>query len=400
MDQYIKQLGSKDPNVRRQAVIALGRTGDPQALPYLASVYKSDSVSEIRELALKAGRYIRQQNGLGDATPVARPSGLDQAIADDDVTPDDERRAKEYLEAALDLQVRGNAAKAADTLAKAFTINPRLRRDTYALSLAATITGREGSDAVNMVLTQGKAKRSTTEMLSEKAKGGAVGAATWSDAFIDLMLYALVWTGGSVVFTLFSMPRLISYVNAVAPLNPNMQAQSLMNMAASFNVVQSIISSLTSGLWNAFWLLVFLAIIHFCAVTILGGDGRLTNLIHKTIPVQSIAVVVMFVAFFAALYYGLGMIESYAGQQRLTQTQSQAFGSFFTTFGCGFLLFWVALMAFTGYQAGQNYDMGMARGCVSVVMTVGGFVIGGCCIIWVISSAVSNLVMSTGATFP
>ena len=43
-DQYIQQLSSDDSEERRQAIIALGKSGDKSALAPLLNVYKSDQI--------------------------------------------------------------------------------------------------------------------------------------------------------------------------------------------------------------------------------------------------------------------------------------------------------------------------------------------------------------------
>ena len=66
----IDQLRSPNPAQRKQAIVALAKTGDHRVLQSLAEVYRTDPVPELRELALKAGRYIQQlqpaQDVLGD----------------------------------------------------------------------------------------------------------------------------------------------------------------------------------------------------------------------------------------------------------------------------------------------------------------------------------------------
>jgi hypothetical protein len=67
----LAQLNDFDPTVRKQAIIALGRSKDAAALPYLATVVRTDPEPELRELARKAGQYI-QQNAA--ASPPATPT--------------------------------------------------------------------------------------------------------------------------------------------------------------------------------------------------------------------------------------------------------------------------------------------------------------------------------------
>ena len=57
---FIDQLSSPDPAQRKQAIVALAKTKDHSVLQALADVYHNDPVPEIRELALKAGRYVQQ----------------------------------------------------------------------------------------------------------------------------------------------------------------------------------------------------------------------------------------------------------------------------------------------------------------------------------------------------
>jgi len=54
--ERLDQLQNPDPAVRREAIIALGRSKDLVALPELAEVYKNDPVPELRELTRQAGR--------------------------------------------------------------------------------------------------------------------------------------------------------------------------------------------------------------------------------------------------------------------------------------------------------------------------------------------------------
>ena len=69
-DDLIRQLQDFDPNARRTAIIALGKTKNASALRPLAEVVLKDSDPELRDLARKAGIYIRRETGL-EAEPTA-----------------------------------------------------------------------------------------------------------------------------------------------------------------------------------------------------------------------------------------------------------------------------------------------------------------------------------------
>jgi hypothetical protein len=76
----LAQLNDFDPSVRKQAVMALGRSKDPAALPYLAAVVRTDPDPELRDLARKAGQYIQAQT-KGAAAPAAEPPAPIQPLS-------------------------------------------------------------------------------------------------------------------------------------------------------------------------------------------------------------------------------------------------------------------------------------------------------------------------------
>ena len=76
--ERLDQLQNPDPAVRREAIIALGRSKDLAALPELAKVYKNDPVPELRELARQAGRYIQQENRPAPEPPSPPVSSRNQ----------------------------------------------------------------------------------------------------------------------------------------------------------------------------------------------------------------------------------------------------------------------------------------------------------------------------------
>jgi hypothetical protein len=59
IESTIQQLTSPDPELRRQAIIYAGKSGDTRFMKPLGAVYKTDPDPALRELALKAGRHLR-----------------------------------------------------------------------------------------------------------------------------------------------------------------------------------------------------------------------------------------------------------------------------------------------------------------------------------------------------
>ncbi|MDW8299672.1 MAG: hypothetical protein RML95_10075 [Anaerolineae bacterium] len=60
IERYLEQLNSPNVAQRREAILALGKLRDPRALPHLAQRYKIEPDVELRDLIIKAGKYIQQ----------------------------------------------------------------------------------------------------------------------------------------------------------------------------------------------------------------------------------------------------------------------------------------------------------------------------------------------------
>ena len=84
IDYLIQQLHNPDAAVRRRAILKLGRSKDPVVLKALGAVVKGDPDPEVRELARKAGQYIRQQmqqQTRQSPTPAPPPEPLPPPVA-------------------------------------------------------------------------------------------------------------------------------------------------------------------------------------------------------------------------------------------------------------------------------------------------------------------------------
>ncbi|RMG90240.1 MAG: HEAT repeat domain-containing protein, partial [Chloroflexi bacterium] len=191
--RLIQQLDNPDPEVRKKVIKALAKSQDPSAIKYLATLYKTDSDPEVRELALKAGKYIRKVAGDDIGSDSGRSmsftSPLDTAEDEDSVYPQDDasapprpedievpeadaQRARSYLEQALDLQVRGEDERAVQFIARAFRLNPKFQFDGYALGVAATVMNRGRDEVLTFLKPEIEAglknltKKSTTQQRS------------------------------------------------------------------------------------------------------------------------------------------------------------------------------------------------------------------------------------------
>lgn len=144
--QDVKQLRDRNPEKRRIAIKNVARDKDRNALKQLAFMAGDDPDPTIRELARKAGVYIRQQ--IGELPPPEK-NGKAARIA---VDPRNEQAAQREMSSAMSFQMNGDDLKATKALQKAISLNPNLRQDSYFVSLCEAISEEEGEAAVAEVL--------------------------------------------------------------------------------------------------------------------------------------------------------------------------------------------------------------------------------------------------------
>jgi hypothetical protein len=197
MDSQITLLlESTSPQDRKKAIKMLVQHGGSETLVALGRLYKSEQDAEIKELALKAGRYLKKQQAEAsdEVTDYPAPlSSIPQKTPSNSKTPpppaeDDSDIATEYpapmsdireapaavretkkefkpvsvsaykqgqakslMERALDFSVRGYRGEAIELLIKAFHINPNLRLDTYYMRVAMNITRMDQEDTLYLI---------------------------------------------------------------------------------------------------------------------------------------------------------------------------------------------------------------------------------------------------------
>ena len=177
LSELTRQLYDPDPNIRRAAIIALGKTKSADALRPLAEVVLKDNDPELRELARKAGIYIRRELNVepepqaprrrriaAESEPEPVPSGErrrgavflepeadDRRAPSKDVdgelppgvgarpvrgkkyaVPKETRdRARQYTEAALNDSLGNRRDRAMKNLTEALSLDPNLINDDY-----------------------------------------------------------------------------------------------------------------------------------------------------------------------------------------------------------------------------------------------------------------------------
>lgn len=348
LNDLLDQLDSYDPGERKQAVIALGKSLDPAALPALKEVYDTDPDPEVRELALKAGRHIRKNAG---ATPtssggVLAASPPAEAAA---VRPADRERAQSYLDQALELSVRGNNAKAVEYLGRAFDFNPTLKNDEMAAGLAEDLSGHSGVIATRAIADPDE-RADLIRALGGRAgggtssRGGAPVEGTWGDAAIDVAIYglvnaAVVFVGLVLLFQVFNVG--MAEAGMSGAVIPGMQ---------TLGIAGSGLFGLASGV-GAIINLIFLNLaIHVVATNILGGAGTLLGLFRRTTLFYTIMIPIFVVVYVASI--GLSLVSD----------------AFVFLGALGALALVIGYLFYASKYIGQAYDFGSGKGCLSLFL--------------------------------
>lgn len=397
LDELIAQLESFDPEQRRRAIIALGRSGDLEALPHLAQVFRTDPDPQLRELARKAGIHIRDLNQARRDAPnasasaeaqkrsVIRPlSGAEELVKPDaspsaeqaaedrrtytgpvrgrdyEVSREDRERARSYLDSALTLNMRGDNARAMKSLAAALKYNPNLINDAYFNSIVATVTGLEGDGAIQMVLDSNQ-RQNFVRTQQEKKKNERVSRhldeaqrSTWESVLFELILYALIVVVGSVLMILVA-------VETANAFGANIAGEAIWLEATTPDIVAlrgalvplMAIAAVVSALFGIAGLVIQLVFVHYAATLILGGVGTFRHLLGTVLAFFNRTLPFIFI-----LSYVLLAFTFISGGSPVVL--------------CLFLPlmllnFWVAFK--TVAKIGEAYDFGFVRGCGALLIS-------------------------------
>ncbi len=210
--QYTRQLKDHDPEKRKSAVKAAARATDKDVLRQLAVMVEDDPDPEVRELALRAGGFIRKQLGMTpepeqevDPKKKGRPDRIP-------VSDDNAARALAILNTAVTFNISGQNAKAMKELRKALDLDPNLRHDGYFINLAEVATGRQGEGAAAIALLADKKEQENIASVEKRQRTqhqvdehlAEVGKVTLPNALLDMgMLFAVVTVAAMVVMFLY-----------------------------------------------------------------------------------------------------------------------------------------------------------------------------------------------------
>ena len=407
--EHFKQLKSPDPEIRKSAIKALARAREKAAIVPLAKLGGDDRDPEVRELALKAGRFILEQTGGMDDSKRKAPQSAPATPPPPDksgkapkfhVSPEDEKRAQRLLDEAMSYQLNDDKAKMMKALSKALSTDPNLRYDSYFASLCEGATGLEVAEAVKMLNNEDMQKNASKKVLDARKQKkidshqAEVSKATWRDVALDISVFSIIIVIG-VIFVGFIAVQgaqgyldryeknLIDWANRQCVFEdgketcrlPITQAQidakekfgtqiKLMEVDPTFMetattisetpVVTIILRGLGAGVVSGLLLLLMSAIIHLISASALGGAGNLPYIAHKAAALMTNRSIIMLVL---AGIFGL-LILSSGGGNALT-IGAAVIGLFTLT----------VLLKLVGL-VGSAYDFGFAKGLVATLIGV------------------------------
>lgn len=227
--EYNSQIKDRDPQVRIKGIKAAAKAVDRKVLNTLAHMCEEDPDQEVRDIARRAGVYIRQQLGELPTANGANGAAKPNAPAKVKVTPEIEEAARKYTDMAIALHIEHQVAKAMKMLQKALQTNPNLREDAYFKSVVDNITGATGEEAMNLVLdSRARAEAAQKEVMQKKQHVvdnhlQEIKKASWPGVLFDtVMLFGI--TFGAIIFAVLLLSSnargyLAKYEASVAKVN-------------------------------------------------------------------------------------------------------------------------------------------------------------------------------------
>jgi hypothetical protein len=287
-DDLIQQLQDPDPAVRRQAIIALANSHNLAALQPLAAVYRGDPDPALRELALKAGRYLKQHGQ-------PPPDSGDGTQEKQSVSDRERRMAKGHLDAAANFYTDGDRARAVENLGKALVINPALAKDRFAINLITMTTGLAVADAMP-ILTHPDRRAALIEQIGGKRKlkrtqahGKGAESATWDNVLMDFGIYWVVNAivmAGIFILTIDTLRDLVEGMPTTASGGTTIDWDALWTAS----VAAMVLFALAYSAGNVIQLAIQGAAIHTAAIYVFAGNGTLAYLYRRLVPFQTIVV--------------------------------------------------------------------------------------------------------------
>jgi hypothetical protein len=368
---------SRNEAERREAIIALGKSGDPAALEPLAEVFRGDANPELRELARKAGLHIRKQTAAVSAAPLPQtaddlPLPLpDEVIADKPkptrvVTRDDEKAASRLIDEAMTLSMNNLTDRAVKSLRLALQTNPKLQDDNYFRSIAAEVLRIDAAEAIDRLndkqhvrnfvreTKQQEKQKQTEKHLSEVEK------IKWNVVIFDIIAFFFIMGIGPVLAILIFAQSLQGLLDSIAlsvgsteavELSPEFQELTELSSFGtdSFSPVALILTALSLGTGYTIALVIYYGLLHLIS-RMLGGKGSLSYLVLKLTPMFNR----YWLIFFFLNYIGVALAIS------------QGFPPILACFSIIIVIYTLIVSGSISKKVGEAYNFGGAVGFIAV----------------------------------
>ena len=354
-NSILNDLSSVDPEIRKRGIKALVKSGDADAMRYLASLYKKDPDPDVRELALKGGKYLQQQANKPEAPP--SDTQADATYAEDDYVYDDAYEYDEY-----------DAYEEDDSVYDSSRMNEPTR-------FSSTSDG-EFNNMGTMMNTPEKPKRKMDDVI-EKEKRSETDA-SWGDAIFDVSIYGLFQGAITFLFLVIMIAAAQNLITAFGIAFDDVAAANEINrFLGGIGIGFTLLYSLAVVISSVVGLMITSGFIHLAA-QILGGKGSFAGLLkHITIPTLIYSIVTSVIGGIATFvaFNSLPSVEELRQMQDMTDSQIEAqlqaanfYANLNSAQGLSALIA-LAFILYLGYLVGKNYRFGMGRGCVSLILS-------------------------------
>lgn len=353
---------------RREAIIELGKTKDVAALEPLADVFRGDADPDLRELARKAGLYIRQNNPADStAEPAATPAAEASPRTKTYVSPEDERKAKLFIDEAMHLSINNLNDRALKSLRNALKANPNLQDDHYFIGIAAEIMHVDATEAIDRLLDRQQVKQyiQATKQ-QEQAKRtekhlAEVEKVSWGVVIFDIVAFFLIMGIGPVLAILIFaqslqglLDNIVASVGSEEALELSPEFQELTEMSSfgteSFSPVLLVIMAVSLGTGYTFALFIYYLLLHGISSLLLRGRGSLSFLVLKLTP--------MFNRYWLVSYFLI-----YIG---MALAIGQGFAPILGCFGIINVIYTLYVSGMISKKVGEAYNFSFVMGFVAV----------------------------------
>lgn len=300
--QPLDHLTSTVPAQRRAAIMALAKARDPSALPALEQVAQSDPAPELRVLADKAIRYIRQHAAPDPAAESDLPDPPAEAILPDartaDISDRDRDLGRYYLDAATNYFVARDMPRTLEHLATALSHDPDIAQDRMVQNMVEQVMDLDWPDA-HAILTDETRLADFIAHLGGKQRltrrqthGSNLDRATWRVVGLDLTIYGIVAALGALLILLLALAPFQEIIDQY-DFRITGRISDRISTLRDLSLPAVLAAALGMGLYQVSFLALQLLFIHLAAVYTQAGDGTAVYLFRRVVPVQTGGVIVM-----------------------------------------------------------------------------------------------------------